>query len=47
MQFGHHNFDACEFGFGLNIDRDATAIVTHLGGAISEKYNRNVCAVPS
>jgi hypothetical protein len=47
VQFGHHNFYASEFGFGLHIDWNATAVVTHLGGAISKKNNRNVCAVPS
>ena len=45
VQLGHDDLDAGEAGLGLDVDRDAAAVVPHLDGAVVVQDHLDVVAV--
>ena len=45
VQLGHDDLDAGQAGLGLDVDRDAAAVVAHLDRAVVVQHDLDVVAV--
>ena len=45
VQPGHHDLDAGQAGLGLDVDRDAAALVAHLDGPVRVEQDLDLAAV--
>jgi hypothetical protein len=45
VQLGQHQLDACQAALDVDVDRDATAVVVHLGRAVLVEHDLDALAV--